>query len=128
LALRALTDGARAMLPFRAPEYIGETRLGEARALATGLLDGFQIEAAHIPAGPGAAASIGAAISAVHMLPPSVVRSAGLVARSAEDSRAEAVSLIERAAETGRVPSRLTVRWREAVGDDELWRFESAVT
>lgn len=128
LALRALTDGARAMLPFRAPDYVGETRLGDARALAIGLLDGFQIEAAHIPAGAGAAVSIGAAISAVHMLPASVVRSAGLVARSSDDSRAEATSLVERAAETGRVPSPLTVRWREAVGDDELWRFESVVT
>src|SRR5690606_20913971 len=118
LALRALTDGARAMLPFRAPDYVGETRLGDARALAIGLLDGFQIEAAHIPAGAGAAVSIGAAISAVHMLPASVVRSAGLVARSSDDSRAEATSLVERAAETGRVPSPLTVRWREAVGDD----------
>ncbi|CAD5138644.1 Predicted kinase, aminoglycoside phosphotransferase (APT) family [Microbacterium sp. Nx66] len=127
LALRALTDGARAMLPFRAPGYIGETRVGEGRALVTELLPGFQIEASMVPAGRGAAESMGAAIAAVHALPTSVVRGAGLVMRSAEESRAELERLVDTAAATGRVPARLTVRWREAVADDDLWRFESTV-
>nr|WP_026049873.1 hypothetical protein [Microbacterium barkeri] len=103
IALRALTDGARAMLPFAAPAYIGETRIGDGRALVTELLPGFQIEAAMVPPGRGAAESMGASIAAVHGLPTSVVRSAG-------------------------VPARLTVRWRDAVADDDLWRFESTVT
>ena len=128
LALRALTAGARAMLPFRAPEYVGETRLADGRALVTELLPGFQIEAAHVPRGRGAASSVGASIAAVHSLPASVVRGAGLTARSAEEVRAEIRRLVDRAAATGRVPARLTVRWREAVEDDDLWRFESAVT
>ncbi|WP_417508275.1 phosphotransferase [Microbacterium sp.] len=128
IALRALTTGARAILPFRVPEYLGETRLADGRALVTELLPGFQIEATHVPRGRGAAASMGAAIAAVHALPASVVRSAGLSARSAEEVRAEIGRLVDRAAATGRVPARLTVRWREAVQDDELWRFESAVT
>lgn len=127
LALRALTAGARAMLPFRAPEYIGETRLGEGRALVTELLPGFQIEAAHVPAGRGAAESMGAAIAALHAMPTSVVRGAGLAARSAEESRDEVRRLVDAAAATGRVPARLTVRWREAVADDDLWRFEATV-
>ncbi|KQQ68775.1 hypothetical protein ASF63_01920 [Microbacterium sp. Leaf320] len=127
LALRALTAGARAMLPFRAPEYIGETRLGDARALVTELLPGFQIEAAMVPGGRGAAESMGAAIAAVHSLPTSVVRGAGLITRSAEESRDELARLVDSAASTGRVPARLTVRWREAVADDDLWRFESTV-
>ncbi|WP_341956989.1 phosphotransferase [Microbacterium sp. LWH13-1.2] len=127
LALRALTAGARAMLPFRAPEYIGETRLGDARALVTELLPGFQIEAAMVPGGRGAAESMGAAIAAVHALPTSVVRGAGLITRSAEESRDELARLVDSAASTGRVPARLTVRWREAVADDDLWRFESTV-
>ncbi len=127
LALRALTAGARAMLPFKAPEYIGETRVGEGRALVTGLLPGFQIEAAMVPSGRGAAESMGAAIAAVHGLPTSVVRGAGLVSKSAEESREELARLIDEAAATGRVPARLTVRWRQAVSDDDLWRFESTV-
>jgi aminoglycoside phosphotransferase (APT) family kinase protein len=127
LALRALTDGARAMLPFRAPEYIGETTVGKGRALVTELLPGFQIEASMVPAGRGAAESMGAAIAAVHGMPTSVVRTAGLVARSAEESRDEVNRLVDSAAATGRVPARLTVRWRDAVADDDLWRFESTV-
>ncbi|WP_309103211.1 hypothetical protein [Microbacterium sp.] len=127
LALRALTAGARAMLPFRAPEYVGETRLGDGHALVTELLPGFQIEAAHVPPGRGAAESMGAAIAAVHALPTSVIRGAGLPARSAEEGRDELRRLIDTAAATGRVPGRLTVRWRDATADDDLWRFESAV-
>ncbi|MGM7678257.1 phosphotransferase [Microbacterium sp. A94] len=128
IALRALTAGARSMLPFRVPEFLGETQLAEGRALVTSLLPGFQIEAAHVPAGRGAAQSIGASIAAVHALPASVVRSAGLSTRSAEEARTDIRQLVDRASATGRVPARLTVRWREAVGDDDLWRFESAVT
>lgn len=127
LALRALTAGARAMLPFRAPEYIGETRLADSHALVTELLPGFQIEAAMVPAGRGAAESMGAAIAAVHALPTSVVRGAGLTTRSAQESRDELARLVDAAASTGRVPARLTVRWRDAIADDDLWRFESTV-
>lgn len=127
LALRALTDGARAMLPFQAPEYVGETTVGKGRALVTELLPGFQIEASLVPPGRGAAESMGAAIAAVHGLPTSVVRGAGLVMRSAEESRAELNRLVDSAASTGRVPARLTVRWRDAIADDDLWRFESTV-
>lgn len=128
LALRALTPGAREMLTFQAPTAMGETRVGDGRALVTDLMPGFQIEAAHIPAGRGAAVSIGGAIAAVHSLPPSVVRSAGLSVRDAAAVRAETEQLIDRASATGRVPARLSARWREAVADDDLWRFESAVT
>ncbi|MGO2683496.1 MAG: phosphotransferase [Microbacterium sp.] len=127
IALRALTTGARAMLPFRVPEFVGETQLSEGRALVADLLPGFQIEAGHVPRGRGAASSMGASIAAVHALPASVVRGAGLTTRSADEVRAEIRQLVDRAAATGRVPARLTVRWREAVEDDDLWRFESAV-
>jgi len=128
LALRALTAGAREMLPFQVPTHIGETTVGEARALVTDLMPGFQIEAGDIPAGRGAAVSIGEAIAAVHSLPASVVRAAGLTVRDAATVRAEIQQLIDRAAATGRVPARLTARWRDAAADDELWRFETAVT
>lgn len=128
LALRALTLGARAMLPFRAPEYLGETRVGDGRALAADFLPGFQVDAAHLPAGPGAARSAGAAIAAVHALPASVVRAAGLPERTADDARAELRTLVDRAAATGRVPARLIVRWRGALDDDGLWRFAPSVT
>ncbi|MGX1695685.1 phosphotransferase [Microbacterium keratanolyticum] len=127
LALRALTAGAREMLPFDAPEYHGEVRVGEARALVTSLIRGFQVAEADIPAGPGAAEAIGAAIAGVHALPASVVRGAGLSERTPAEVRAEVRELVDRAAATGRVSARLTVRWREAVEADEIWHFESTV-
>lgn len=127
LALRALTAGAREILPFRAPDYVGETQLGDSHALVTGLLPGFQIDAANLPAGRGAAPSTGAAIAAMHALPVSVVRGAGLAVRDTTETRDEIRRLIDRAASTGRVPARLTVRWRTAADDDELWRFEPTV-
>ncbi|MDQ0613348.1 aminoglycoside phosphotransferase (APT) family kinase protein [Microbacterium sp. W4I4] len=127
-ALRALTPGAREMLPFQVPTCVGETRVGEARALVTDLMPGFQIEATHVPGGRGAATSIGEAIAAVHALPASVVRAAGLTIRDAAGVRSEIQQLVDRAASTGRVPARLTARWRDATGDGDLWRFETAVT
>ena len=128
LALRALTAGAREMLPFAAPVYIGETRVGDARALVTDLLDGFQIDAPDVPAGRGAAWSMGEATAAVHALPASVVRGAGLTVRDAAGVREELWQVVDRSAATGRVPARLTVRWRQAIEDDDLWRFETTVT
>jgi hypothetical protein len=127
-ALRALTPGAREMLPFQVPTCVGETRVGEARALVTDLMPGFQIEAAHVPGGRGAATSIGEATAAVHALPASVVRAAGLTIRDAAGVRSEIQQLVDRAAATGRVPARLTARWRDATGDGDLWRFETTVT
>jgi aminoglycoside phosphotransferase (APT) family kinase protein len=128
LALRALTQGARALLRFQAPQHAGDGRVGDGRTLVTTLVPGFQIDAAEIPAGPGAAVAIGKAVANLHGLPVSVVRGAGLAERTPEQSRDEVRTLIDRAAATGRVSARLTVRWREAVEAEELWRFESAVT
>jgi aminoglycoside phosphotransferase (APT) family kinase protein len=127
-ALRSLTPGAREMLPFQVPTCVGETRVGEARALVTDLMPGFQIEATHVPGGRGAATSIGEAIASVHALPASVVRAAGLTIRDAAGVRSDIQQLVDRAAATGRVPARLTARWRDATGDGDLWRFETTVT
>lgn len=128
LALRSLTPGVRALLPFRAPTYLGEVGLGEVRALVTEFLPGFQVDAGYIPPGAGAATSIGRAIAAVHALPLSVVRAEGLPQRTPEETREDIRSLLDRAGATGRLPVRLMVRWRDAVETDELWRFESTVS
>lgn len=127
LALRALTPGVRELLGVRAPELLGEAALPDARVLITDLLPGYQIDAVHLPAGPGAATSVGRALAAVHALPASVVRSEGLAARSAGEVRDLTVSLVDQAAESGRVPVPLLTRWRAALDADDLWRFEPTV-
>jgi macrolide phosphotransferase len=126
-ALRALTPGVRGLLPFRAPELLGEAGLGDSRALVVDFLPGYRVDAAHLPSGRGAATSIGEALAALHGLPLSIVRTEGLPARTPQQVREDATRLVDRAAATGSVPVSLIVRWRRATEADELWRFESAV-
>lgn len=126
-ALRALTPGVRALLPFRAPELLGAAGLGDSRAVVVDFLPGYRVDAAHLPPGQGAATSLGAALAALHALPPSVVRTEGLPARTPAQVRADVVRLIDRAAATRRLPASLDTRWRRAADTDELWRFESTV-
>mgnify|MGYP003556946521 CR=1 FL=1 len=127
LALRALTAGARSRLGFSVPTVLGEAGLGDARALVVDLLPGYQVDAAHIPAGDGIAPSIGRAIAAIHALPTSIVRDAGLPSRTTDDSRAAVTALLDRAVATRRLPAALASRWRAAAEDDALWAFEQVV-
>lgn len=127
LALRALTPGARALLPFAAPRPLGEVALAEGRALVTDLVPGYRVEAGDVPAGPGVATSIGVSLAALHALPASVVRAEGLPIKSAEQVREGVVALVERAASTRRLPVALATRWRRAAEDEALWRFEPCV-
>lgn len=127
VALRALTPGVRELLPFAAPEYLGATAVPGGRAIVTTFVPGYLIDADELPPGEGAATSIGRALAALHALPPSVVRAAGLRERTAEQSRADVRRVIDQAGASGHLPVRLTVRWRDAVDDDRLWAFEPAV-
>ncbi|MGO1769376.1 MAG: aminoglycoside phosphotransferase [Microbacterium sp.] len=127
LALRALTPGVRGLLEPDAPEYLGATTMPEGRAVVTSMVPGYQIDAAQIPPGDGAAVSIGRAFAAIHALPTSVVRAAGLPERTAADARENASRVLDAAAASGHLPVRLTVRWREAIDEDRMWAFESTV-
>lgn len=126
-ALRALTPGVRGLLPFRAPELLGETTIGDTRTVVVDFLPGYRVDAAHLPPGRGAATSAGQALAALHALPLSVVRGEGLPARTPQQVRQDATRLIDRAAASHSVPESLLERWRRAVDADELWQFESAV-
>ena len=127
LALRALTPGARALLPFAVPRPLGEVALKEGRALLTDMIPGYRVEAADLPSGAGAATSIGIALAALHALPTSVVRSEGLPVKSADEVRESVVTLVERASATRRLPVALATRWRRAAEDEKLWRFDPCV-
>lgn len=126
-ALRALTPGVRGLLPFRAPELLGEAGLGDVRAVVVDFLPGYRVDAAHLPPGRGAATSLGAALAALHALPLSIVRTEGLPVRTPQQVRTDASRLLERASATRRLPVALADRWHRALDADDLWRFESAV-
>lgn len=126
-ALRALTPGVRGLLPFRAPELLGETGLGDSRVLVVDFLPGYRVDAAHLPSGRGAATSLGAALAALHGLPLSIVRTEGLPVRTPQQIRDDVSRLIDRADATRALPRTLRDRWQRAVDTAELWHFESAV-
>ena len=127
-ALSALTDGVRSLLPFRAPRLRGRAAQGGWTAIVVDHLDGYRVDAAHLPAGRGAATSIGAAIAAVHALPESVARGAALPQLGAPQVRDDVSRLLDRVATVHRVPVSLLSRWSRALAEERLWRFESTLT
>jgi macrolide phosphotransferase len=126
-ALRALTPGVRGLLPFRAPELLGEAGLGDARVVVVDFLPGYRVDAAHLPPGRGAATSVGEALASLHALPLSIVKTEGLPVRTPGQIRDDVRRLIDRVRATRRAPATLLDRWTRAVEADVLWRFESAV-
>ncbi|MEU2202983.1 phosphotransferase [Microbacterium oleivorans] len=127
-ALAALTAGVRAMLPFRAPEHVGQARLGTRTARVQTYLPGYRVDAAHVPPGRGVATALAAAIAGIHDLPTSIVQGAGLPARTAAQVRTDTERLLDRAEATGRLPFGLLRRWSRAVALDALWNVEPTVT
>ncbi|GAA3761792.1 hypothetical protein GCM10022240_12950 [Microbacterium kribbense] len=127
-ALRALTSGVRSLLPFRAPVLHGQTVLDGMPAVVVSHLEGYRVDAAHVPAGPGAATSLGTAIAAVHSLPVSVARTQPLPISTPEQVRSQRSRLLDRVAGSDRVPVSLLARWSRALAEDRLWRFEPTLT
>ena len=73
------------------------------------------------------ATALAAAIAAVHDLPVTVIRDAGLPMLTSAQVRDEAERLLDRAEATGLLPFGLLRRWSTAIGSDPLWRFETTV-
>lgn len=127
-ALKALTAGVRGVLPFGAPDVLGETAVDGVHAVVQTLLPGYRVDAVHVPAGTGVATALAAAIARVHDLPVTVIRDAGLPVLSSAQVRDEAERLLDRAEATGHLPFGLLRRWSTALGSEALWRFETTVT
>lgn len=127
IALQAMTAGIRSRLPFEVPTVVGQGSTRGTRVVVYNHLPGYNVDAADIPAGDGAATSIGAAIAAIHALPGSFVAEVGLPHLTAEECRNEARSVIERAASTRQLPTAVRKRWTDAAADDSLWQFQPTV-
>ncbi|WP_353827276.1 phosphotransferase [Agromyces sp. SYSU T0242] len=127
VAIRALTTGIRSRLPFAVPQFIGQAPIGPTRAVVTEFIPGAARTADELTATPALAADVGRAIAAIHSLPSGFVGEAGLPRRTAAEAREAAVSVIDRASDTGRLPAALLRRWEEATDDDTLWRFAPTV-
>lgn len=125
VALRALSAGVRARLPFSVSLFAGQAPVAGTRAVVSEFVYGDKMPLHRIT--PALGASIGRAIAAIHGLPTSVVTDAGLPAHSAADGHRAALALIDRAAATGLVPATLLQRWREAGTDSGLWQYTPVV-
>ncbi|TFC03500.1 macrolide 2'-phosphotransferase [Cryobacterium adonitolivorans] len=127
VALRALTTGNRSRLPFDVPVFVGQAPFEGTRAVVYERLPGASYDADALTGHEGVSGSIGRAIAAIHGLPSAFIGDAGLVQQSAQDCRTATIDLIDRAANTGRLPAALLRRWELATDDDALWQFAPTV-
>lgn len=116
-------------LPFAVPAPKGFVALEQGgRAAVYPYLPGHPLDLAELPPGPGLAAELGRAIAALHNTDPALFEEAGLPSYDADAYRSRRLAELDRAAETGRVPTALLNRWEEALEDVTLWRFAPTPT
>ncbi|MCS0499030.1 phosphotransferase [Protaetiibacter mangrovi] len=125
VALRALSQGVRARLPFEVTTFAGQTPVDGTRAVVSEFVYGTPVTLAGIDL--ALADSIGQAIAHLHALPTSLVTDAGLPMRTAVDAHRAALAIVDRAAATGLVPAALLQRWEQAGEDQGLWQYTPAV-
>lgn len=125
VAVRALSAGVRARLPFTVSTFAGQVPVDGTRAVVSEFVYGSKVPLASMSI--ELAASVGSAIAAIHALPPNVVIDAGLPARSAVEALRAVVAVMDRAAATGLVPAALLSRWERATEEATLWQFTPAV-
>ena len=116
-------------LPFSVPTPKGFAALKEGgRAAVYPYLAGRPLDFAHLPAGPGIAAELGRALAALHNVDRALFDEAGLPSYDADTYRTRRLSDLDRAAETGHVPTALLARWERSLEDVSLWRFAPTPT
>lgn len=125
VALRALSAGVRARLPFTVSTFAGQVPVDGTRAVVSEFVYGSKVPLGAMTV--ELAASIGASVAAVHALPPNVVIDAGLPSHSSVEALRAVVALMDRATATGLVPAALLTRWQRASEEAALWQFTPAV-
>lgn len=127
LGQTALSEGARATLPFTAPKVLGVTRANDTRAVVSTFVDGDRVPVQLIAETGMLLESLAEALAAIHSLPAPIVHHQGLPARQAAEVRAECGRIVERATQTRLLPETLRLRWRALLEATELWGFQPTV-
>lgn len=125
VALRALSAGVRTRLPFAVSAFAGQAPIDGTRAIVYEFVYGTRLPLASY--GPDAAASVGAAIAAIHGLPTSFIADSGLPVLTAGECQRACTTISDRAAATGLLPAALIGRWEHALEDARLWQFQPVV-
>lgn len=119
-----LVRGLGRHLPFKVPVPVGYASAGAAgRAPVFPYVEGLPLDLERLPAGPGLASAVGRAIAAVHNVPRGVFEEHDVPIFDAAGCRQRLIAEVDRAAETGRVPTGLLARWEEAFDAAPLWQF-----
>lgn len=116
-------------LPFVVPRPAGFTPLiGGGRAVVYPHIPGNQLHLNRLTPGPGASASLGRAIGAIHELPVSILEDSDFPSYTAEQYRDRKLAELDEGAATGLVPVPLLRRWEGAIENVALWRFAPVIT
>lgn len=111
-------------LPFTIPSPRGFVELkGGGRAMIYPYLPGHNLAFDELPAGAGPAADLGRALAALHNTDVRLFDEAGMPTYDTDSYRRRRLTDLDRAAESGRVPTALLARWEHALEDVALWRF-----
>ena len=111
-------------VPFKVPAPVGHASLGrDGYAAVYPYVDGAPLDLARLPAGQGLASAVARALAAVHNVPRAVFEEQDVPVFDAAGCRQRATAEVDRAAETGRVPTGLLARWEEAFDAPPLWQF-----
>ncbi|MEO0049275.1 MAG: hypothetical protein RL556_607 [Actinomycetota bacterium] len=123
-AIRAFNSAVRERMPFEIAHIEGETRDGFGkRAVLLSYVYGMPIDLTAINGNDPLVASIAKSLAAIHGLPNPVVENAGMPEYSPADVVRLRTNELDRAAETGKVPSVLLSRWENALADVSLFKF-----
>ncbi len=116
-------------LPFTIPAPRGFVQLKDgSRAMIYPYLPGHNLDFEEMPAGAGPAADLGRALAALHNTDPRLFEEAGMPSYDTDSYRTRRLAELDRAAESGRVPTALLARWEHALEDVALWRFAPTPT
>lgn len=116
-------------LPFTVPAPRGFVELKDgSRAMIYAYLPGHNLDFEEMPPGAGPAAELGRALAALHNTDPRLFDEAGMPSYDTDSYRTRRLAELDRAAESGRVPTALLARWERALEDVALWRFAPTPT
>lgn len=115
-------------LPFKVPAAAGYADSPYGRAAVYPFVEGRPLRMPSLPPGPGLAAAVGRAVAAVHNIPRALFEETGAPVFDAADYRTRLLAELDRAAETGHVPTGLLARWEEALEAAPLWQFATTPT
>lgn len=114
-------------VPFKVPAVVGYAALRSGpvrgRAAVYPYIEGVSVDFSRLPAGLGLASAIGRVLAAIHNIPPIVFEEQDVPVFDATGVRQRMIAVVDRAAETGRVPTGLLARWEEAFEAPALWQF-----